>query len=177
MEYIKDYDSNFISAIYDHDKEKDRKLRRRKNTKHVYNRRYKIAKEAENTYHYEGYWIKETSFRNRYSKTVLECVEPIYERVWGKYPISDYRLNKLLEKENGKVFNVPMDWNYEDVLIGYRRKKYFSNKFIGAEKTPLKHPILKRTRWGNGKYNYDYTRNLDILDDIGTAPGNYRKIR
>ena len=31
MGYIKDYDSNFISAVYDHDKEKDRRLQRRKN--------------------------------------------------------------------------------------------------------------------------------------------------
>lgn len=177
MGYIKDYDSNFISAVYDHDKEKDRRLQRRKNTKHIYNRRYKKAKNAESTFHYEGYWIKYTSFRTRYFKVTSEHMIPIYKRVWGKYPISYYRLNKLLEEENGKIFNVPNDWNYEDILIGYKSEKYYSNIFLGTEKIPLKSPKLKRARWGNGKSNDDYTRNLDILDDIGTAPGNYRKIR
>ena len=176
MGYIKDYDSNFISAVYDHDKEKDRKLRRRKNTKHVYNSRYKTAKNAESTSHYEGYWIKYTSFRTIYSKVTSERMIPIYKRVWGKYPISNYRLNKLLE-ENGGIFNVPNDWNYEDILIGYKSEKYYSNKFLKTEKIPLKSPILKRARWGNEKSNDDYTRNLDVLYDIGTAPGNYRKIR
>lgn len=159
MGYIKDYDSNFISAVYDHDKEKDRRLQRRKNTKHIYNRRYKKAKNAESTFHYEGYWIKYTSFRTRYFKVTSERMIPIYKRVWGKYPR-------------------PMgDWNYEDILIGYKSEKYYSNIFLGTEKIPLKSPKLKRARWGNGKSNDDYTRNLDILDDIGTAPGNYRKIR
>lgn len=173
---IKDYDNHFISAVYDHDKEKDRRLKRRKSTRHIYNRRYKIAEKAKNTYCYEGYWIKDTSFRYKYVKTIEERITPVYERVWGKYPISDYRRKKLLE--NGEISDLSMtDWNYEDVLIGYKKETYYSNKPIGIEKVPLKHPILKRDKWGNSNSNFDCTRNLDISKDIGTAPGNYKKIR
>ena len=174
---IKDYDNHFISAVYDHDKEKDRKLKRRKSTRHIYNRRYKIAEKAKNTYCYEGYWIKDTSFKREYIKTVSEYIEPVYKRVWGKYPISNYsyRIQELLE--NDKISDLPMtDWNYEDVLIGYEKKIYSSNKLINIVEIPLEHPILKRDKWGNSNSNFDCTRNLEILADIGTAPGNYKKI-
>lgn len=158
MGYIKDYDSNFISAVYDHDKEKDRRLQRRKNTKHVYNSRYKTAKEAENTRHYEGYWIKDTYTKYTYSISVSEHIEPIYDIVWGKYPIGGYKIYKLLNEE--KTIDLGTEWNYKRVLVGYKKVISRNKKMIDWERVPLKNPVLKKSRVCNYSFKKEEQRKL-----------------
>lgn len=178
-----DYDTHYLSALYEHDKEKDRRLNRRKKTKHIYNKRYKIAKSAETTYHWEGYYIKDETTYYKYKEVeVPEKKEAIYERVWGLYPsVNDLKTIVIGNNwEHIYIYNenCKLRTNYEDILIGYRViPKHIEKVRCGWGHTPLKHPILKRS---GSSYSYKYyshlVRNISIYKDIGTAPSNFKRI-